>query len=137
MNLKNATTIPINFAVKGRFFRLSLWVRAFSALSVPIYVVFGYRIISLFQPYSREAFTKSFFVYLVCGLVCNLGLFFITTKWARLTTMGRVGATILYLPTFFITPIVVGYFSYSRTGIIFIFLLSVYIYYRFNPWRKT
>ena len=122
--IKITRTAPTAIVFKIKNAPLSLWVRAFSILSVFIYIISAYNTIFLFEHPSREAITKAFFAYLTYGLICNLGLFFITTKWAKKT---RMATTILYLPTFFITPIAMGFYSNSITGIVFDFSV-LYLY---------
>ena len=114
-------------------YRVSLTIRSLSILFAGLYVVFFYEVAFPWYAYTVKRFVLAFFGYLMYGIGCNFGLFFITTTKAREM---KVWATILYIPTFFITPIVVGAFL-SYLGIFILFLCSIFVYYYFNPWRKS
>ena len=77
-----------------------------------------------------------FAIYCAQSVILNFGFYFITTEISR---RHRVLSTFLYLPSIFILPFVNGYilglvgFDY---GVMTVFAWSLFIYYRFNPWRK-
>ena len=113
--------------------RLTIIVRIFSIVSAILYVVFLYDVAFPWYAYTVELFVKAFFGYLVYGILGNFGLFLITTKVAK---NFRLLSTIFYIPTLIITPLVVGNFL-RHYSTIFVFFLSIIIYYKFNPWRKS
>ena len=112
----------------------SLLVRIFAILLVALYIVFFYQVAFPWYAYTTKRFVFAFFVYLAYGLGCNIGLFLITTKKAKKM---RVLTTMLYLPSSFITPLVVSVFIPYASAVLATFLLSLFIYYYFNPWRRN
>ena len=126
-----ATTIMI-FKEKYNH-RFRLFIRTVALLLAILYVVFFYKLVFPWYAYTTKRFVLAFFGYLAYGIGCNFGLFFITTRKAK--TM-KVLATILYLPTVLITPLVISLFSPYYPSVIAAFLFSLMTYYHFNPWRK-
>ena len=115
-------------------YRFSLFVRFLSALFTALYIKFFYDVLFPWYAYTAKLFVKAFLIYLIYGIGCNFGLFFITTNRAKKM---KIWATILYIPTFVVTPLVVGSFQPYYLGIAVVFLCSLFIYYCFNPWGNN
>lgn len=120
--------------INQRDYKLCLFVKCLSIILVGLYVKFLYDAIFEWYAYTPQYFIRSFIEYTIIGMICNFGLFFMTTKAAQ---KFKVWATIFYLPTFFITPMVVGNYlsKYIISGVI-PFSGAIFIYYHLNPWRK-
>lgn len=132
MNIaNNSTTISY---VRRNYRWFILLIRTFSILFTGLYIVFFYQVLFEWYAYTLRYFIAQFFVYLIYGIGCNFGLFFITTDKAKKT---KIWTTIFYLPTMFVTPIVVGAFQPYYTGIFIAFLISILIYCHFNPWKNN
>ena len=112
--------------------RLCIFVRCVSILFIPHYIWSLYGHLFEWYRYTLEYFIASFIQNLFFGLTFNFGLFFITMPMAK---RFRKFATIVYLPTIFFTPLVLGG-KVSGIYIYTLFLGSIYIYRCFNPWRK-
>ena len=121
--------------------KLILIIRIFSIISTGLYVAFLYDnafpwsdVTPWPDYYTIKLVVWAFFEFLFYGVVGNFGLLFITTKKAK---KHRLLATISYIPSILITPIVMGLFLLGYLGMIIFFLSSVFIYYKFNPWRQN
>ncbi len=135
--------------------KFTFFIRFFSLLFVFLYVKFLFDVSFPWYAYTFKRFVAFFIISMGYGVLGNLGLFFITTKWAK---RWKILATILYVPSIFITPVVVGAFlSYfiriiisifmrSLTweswlpysiSIIIVFLSSLLVYRYFNPWKAN
>lgn len=130
--------------------RLTLFVRAVSIIFVPLYVwglfdllsdSISRAIIDIVGQFLFDASPewidfirpspKFIILFLAIGLAVNFGPFFLTVPAAR---GFKACATIMYLPTCLLTPIVLT----GRTAYIpFMILLigAMVVYDRFNPWR--
>ena len=131
MVFKNTVNIILEARKKFNFAWL---IRLLSIIFVGIYIVFFYQVLFQWYEYSLEYFIRSFFLYLVIGLVCNGGLFFITTPLAKKV---KVLATFLYIPTFLITPLILGSIEPYYMGIFVVFTGVAFVYYWFCPWRNN
>ena len=120
--------------IKHNFFRMTFIIRTLSILSIALYIIFFYQVLFEWYAYTLKYFIAQFFVYLTYGIVCNFGLFFITTEKAKKM---KVWSTIFYLPSIFITPLIIGAFQSYYTGIFIIFLIFILIYVHFNPWKNS
>ena len=135
--------IIIDYVKKKPF---TSFVRFFFLFSVISFVIVCYNSFCLVIDFIHFVFC--IIVYSPCAIICNAGLYFITTE---LSKNYRILSTILYLPSIFISPFFTGrvldtmlimliFPNYTYDGylsIIAVFILSLYIYYHFNPWRKT
>ena len=125
-----------------------VFVRFLFLFSVTSYIIVFYNSFFFVTDLGHRHFILRFLTYLAYGVAYNIGLYFITTELAK---SYRVLSTILYLPTMIISPFFVGHilgrifvspFSMKLTRIhdipiIALFILSFFIYYYFNPWRKV
>ena len=147
---KNTVNIILEARKKFNFAWL---IRLLSMVFVAVYVLFFYQGTFPWRVVSREYFIKISFFYLAIGLICNGGLFFITIQYAK---KAKVLATLFYIPTFLITPWVVGSLAtlfYPSTftstplilgsikpyymGVFVVFTGAAFVYYRFCPWRNN
>ena len=124
--------LKYEFETKQIGFLFKLLIRLFSLAFVGFYIWMCYQVIFEWYRYTLEYFIHAFVYYLIFGIACNFGLFFITTKAAK---RNKVCATLTYLPSILITPIFLGGFADRWSGVILLFgLLLTYCY--FYPWRK-
>jgi hypothetical protein len=70
-----------------------------------------------------------FLSWLFMSIICNFGLFFITTK---LRKQFKIISTILYLPTLLVSPMIV-----PNNNVIFFYFISILIFIKYFPWRKN
>ena len=132
------------FAGKGTtpfMSRLILIIRIFSIIAIGLYVAFLYDnafpwsdVAPWPDYYTIKLVIWAFFEFSFYGMVGNFGLLFITTKKAK---KHRLLATICYIPSILITPIIVGVYFLGYAGILTTFLASIFVYYYFNPWRNN
>ena len=108
------------------------FIRVLSVVFAGLYVVFFYDLFYSSAFEGRSHIKTNLAAYSISGVICNFGLFFITTDWARKM---RLLTTLFYIPVLFITPIIVAVFS-NDIGGCFFFLLFIFVYFYFNPWRK-
>ena len=123
--------IGIFKAKKSEKFTLS--IRLLSIFFVGAYIWGLYHVAFDWYYYTLGYFIRAFFINLAMGVVCNFGLYFITTKEAK---HHRILATIIYLPSIFISPFFGGFLIGGGLFVIGFFLWSLFVYYWFNPWRK-
>lgn len=114
-------------------YKFCLFVRYLSVLLVGFYVKLLYDAIFEWYAYTTSYFIRSFIEFTIIGMICNFGLFFITTKAAKKL---RVWTTTFYLPTFFITPLALIQYLPHITYIIIFLLGAIYIYWCLNPWKQ-
>ena len=117
---------------KGKRKLMIIFIRVVFLLSIVSYMMFFYDRFFIWSFYTKKYFIFQFIRYFIFGLICNFGLYFITTEKAR---RYRVFATLFYLPSIFISPFIHGYWSDYDGPILVLFALSFCIYYYFNPWR--
>ena len=122
-----------------------VFVRFLFLFSVTSYIIVFYNSFFFVTDLSHRHFILRFLTYLAYGVAYNIGLYFITTELAKFY---RVLSTILYLPTMIFSPFCMDYvlghifpFSTEYTQghdvpLILLVILSFFIYYHFNPWRK-
>lgn len=132
-NIGSILTSVVQLKVKDNR-KVVLSIRVLSVLIVALYIVFFYKVAFPWYAYTAKLFVLSLIDYLTYGIGCNFGLFFITTTKAKKM---KILATILYSPTVLITPMVVSLFSPYAPSVIATFLLSLLIFYYFNPWRRN
>ena len=113
--------------------KFTLFVRLLSILSVGGYIYGLYGVAFDWYAYTLGYFIKAFFYFMANGIVCNFGLYFITTKSAK---RHRLLATFVYLPSIFISPFFCGDILGSGFFVITFFLWFLFVYYWFNPWRR-
>ena len=140
----------IDYAKKRPF---TAFVRFFFLFSLISFVIVCYD--SWFSSRDLRYFVFFFTNSIVYSIICNIGFYLITTE---LPKQYRILSTILYLPSIFVSPfftvhmldpiltelifpkyIYYVFTNYTYNGsllLIALFLLSLYIYYHFNPWRK-
>ena len=118
--------------IRGKPFILS--VRILSLLPVIPFMDFCYNGAGLAE---RAIRTHSIYKFARCSafaIILSFGLYFITTKQAK---HHRILSTLLYLPALAIPPSLTIYFTDNLLIILASPILSVLIYYRLNPWRRT
>ena len=114
--------------------QITLFVRLLSVLLTGAYIVFFYKVHFEWYAYSLAYFISQFFVYLIHGVLANYGLFFITMKIAKNM---RFCATVFYVPTVLVSPIVASSFINSSIIVFVFFFLAIINFFYFNPWRKN
>ena len=129
-----AERIKYYFKSRQKDYTFRLFIRFLSILFVGLYIEVLYRASFDWYAYSLKYFITAFIVFLIYGILCNFGLFFITTSMAK---KYRFFSTFLYLPTFFITPFVVGTYLYYLWLVLIPFGATIMIYCYFNPWKKS
>ena len=132
MNLINSIQKIISH-IRCKHSCFTLLIRLLSVCFTGLYITFFFEVHFDWYAYSLQQFIYAFFVYLIYGIIGNFGLFFITTKISKKI---KLWATFFYIPTLFITPIVVGAFTPYYSSMIILFLCAIFVYYYFNPWRK-
>ncbi len=68
---------------------------------------------------------------LLIAVTCNIGIIFLALKCAK---KFKVIATVAFLPSMFFTPLIVG--LYFIPGFFIIIGVNIYIFIKFNPWKK-
>ncbi len=126
------TKLAVILNIKNKYI-FSLFIRCLSVLFVCIYIAFLYDTAFDWYAYTLRYFLLAFCEFFIYGIGCNFGLFFITTKKAKKM---KIWSTIFYIPTFLLTPFVVGALSPYYSGIFIVFLSAIFVYYYFNPWRS-
>lgn len=111
----------ISFFQESKF--LKFLVRITSVLLMIIYF-YKIRIDFAYMPLTTRLVLRWSFI----SFICNIGLWFITTKWAK---KWKFIAIVLYLPTLFLSPMII-----SGDILIISFMLAVLILINYFPWRK-
>ena len=114
--------------------RLQIFLaRVLFAISMILYIMFFYDKVFERDFYPERYGTAQFIKYFIYAFIINFGIYFLTTKMSE---KYKISATILYLPSLFISPLVNGYVLGQNYLTIIFFLLFIFLYYYFNPWRR-
>ena len=127
-----ARSLKSGFETNRIDFLFKLSIRIFSLILVGFYIWRCYQVLFEWYRYTLDYFIHAFVYYLIFGIACNFGLFFITTKAAK---KNRFCSTLTFSLSLLVTPIFLGSFVDHWGGII---LLAghLLIYFYFYPWRK-
>ena len=96
---------------KGKRKLIVIFVRLMFLLSMMSYMAVSYDMFFVWSFYTKKYFIFQFIRYFIFGLICNFGLYFITTEKAK---RYRVLATLFYLPSIFISPFISGWHPASK-----------------------
>ena len=128
--------------------KFAIFIRFVAILFVPLYILFLFKYIEYLKHvksaidwysnpfphlfyYFFPYFIEAFFRYLFYGILCNFGLYFITTNRAKTY---KVFATLFYLPTILATPVIIGR-HLDWYGYLF-YIWPLFVYWWFYPWRR-